>query len=328
MKSLIQASLAKSTWAKYNSGWNAFAEFEKTQTNEIPWPLSPPIIRNFVTWGLMVKKLQPATMESYLSAISMAHKLKGMEIKGGLKDGLTDMILSGASNLKASQGLSAPRASRRAVTLPLLKIIGSKLTVSSWSEGNRQTIWTACCIAFFGSARLGELLSLQERGHDPSANLLWRDIRLKPDAVLIHIKLPKSGAIKGEFIDLFKFEGENCCPVAALYQRKTMQMQHGLFSLDGPIFRLESGKNLTINLFNSILKDLLKGVIDYERDSVTAHSFRAGVASSLSRFPDLASSKDVQNWGRWAGGDYKKYARFHLEKRKNTFQKITKALLT
>ena len=326
LNGLIQASLANSTWKKYESGWRSFNDFESTYNFQATWPLQANTIRDYVTWGLTVKNLQPATLEAYLSALSMAHKLKGMEVSGGLKDGLTDMLLRGAENLQASKNLSAPRANRRVVTLHTLKIIGSKLATSCRPEVEKQCIWATCCTAFFGSARLGELLTQQETGYDPTANLLWSDVKIKKDSVLIHIKLPKIRSTEGEFIDIFPFEGENCCPLAALKMHKNLQVKFGLFSPSGPVFRFSEEKNLSVASFNRILRALLKDVIPYGTDSITAHSFRAGVASALARFPEIASREDVQGWGRWKSDAFKVYTRFDDDKKRATFATISKIL--
>ena len=62
------------------------------------------------------------------------------------------------------------------VTFPLLLTIGHRIAGSGWDLISRQTVWAACTTAFFSSACLGELLSYCAHAHDPSADLLWRDV--------------------------------------------------------------------------------------------------------------------------------------------------------
>jgi hypothetical protein len=52
------------------------------------------------------------------------------------------------------------------------------------------------------------------------------------------------------------------------------------------------------------------------------------MASTLNRFPHLASSEDIKGWGRWDSSCYTKYARLTLDKKRAIFKKITSALNT
>jgi hypothetical protein len=111
----------------------------------------------------------------------------------------------------------------------------------------KHVVWTACTVAFFSSARLGELLASAMYKHDPTADLLWSDVNFPtPDSVLIMLKCAKkSGEIPGEFLDLFPFLGFDCCPVASLRKLLQLQQDAGTYSPDLPCFRFASGKNLT-----------------------------------------------------------------------------------
>jgi hypothetical protein len=73
---------------------------------------------------------------------------------------------------------------------------------------------------------------------------------------------------------------------------------------------------------------MLEGVVDYSRDSIGGGGGGAGMASTLNRFPHLASSEDIKGWGRWDSSCYTKYARLTLDKKRAIFKKITSALNT
>ena len=115
-------------------------------------------------------------------------------------------------------------------------------------------------------------------------------------------------------------------PLEVLSLHREFQLKAGLAAPDGPVVRLASGKNLTPHLLNSLLRSLLSSIIDYSKESISCHSFRAGIASTLNRFPDLATDEDIKGWGRWDSSCYSKYARLQLDKKRAIFSKIVSAL--
>lgn len=236
------------------------------------------------------------------------------------------ICIKGAEHLQLTASHSH-RPPRRAVTLPLLKIIGHKLANTDWSEIDKQTVWTSCVLSFFTSARLGEILAANEDHFDPSATLIWSDVKIRKDgSAILTARLPKSG--KAEFLDVFPFPGHGCCPAEALALHTSLQQEAGLAAQDGPVFRMMDGKNLTPAVLNRLLRSLLEGVVDYQKESISCHSFRAGMASTLNRFPHLATSEDIKGWGRWDSTCYTKYARLTLDKKRVIFMKIASALNT
>lgn len=251
-----------------------------------------------------------------------AHELRGLPKPAGLQQAKS--CIKGAEHLNVTAAPSA-KPLRRVVTLPMIKIIGHKLASTGWTEVDKQTVWTSCILAFFTSARLGELLATSQHCFDPTATLVWTDIKLRGDgSAILTVRLPKSG--HPEYLDVFPFPGHSCCPMEALLLHKELQEKAGLAAPDGPVFRMSNGQNLTPAALNKILKSLLKGVVDYSKDSISCHSFRAGMASTLNKFPHLATSEDIRGWGRWDSACYLKYARLNLDKKKAIFQRIAKAL--
>ena len=179
-------------------------------------------------------------------------------------------------------------------------------------------------VAFFGSTRMGEILAQAEHCFDESSTLTWACVKYRQESnsFLLHIRLPKTGSKEGEFIDLFPYPASGCCPVAALRKHFTMQQECGRGSPQHPVFIYPSGKNLTPSGFNSSLRILLADICDFQRDTISGHSFRAAVPSALSRFPDLMSSDDVKGWGRWSSECYQRYTRLKTEQKAQIFKKI------
>ena len=75
------------------------------------------------------------------------------------------------------------------------------------------------------------------------------------------------------------------------------------FDDDKPFFRLESGKNLTLDKFNEILKNLTKPYV--KGGYISGHSFRSGL---ISLFADMGlSEEDLRAIGRWSSRSFELY---------------------
>ena len=326
MGRFLYASLASGTWSKYKSGWKTFEGYESWLGKKLQWPLEKEVLRGFAVYCITVKKLKPASVKTYLSSLTCLHNLKGFT-DYELKDCLVNSILKGAENLIMSSPTPSPNT-RRVMSLPLLKHLGHRLHQSGWSKITQQTVWSAAVLAFFGSTRMGEILVQAENWFDPSATLTWKCVKFRPDSnsFLIHIRLPKSGTPEGEFIDLFPFTSSGCCPVAALRKQFSRQQECGRGRPEDPVFIYPSGKFLTPAGFNSTLRTLMADICDFQRDTISGHSFRAAVPSALSRFPDLMTSDDVKGWGRWSSECYQRYTRLKIEQKQQIFKKIVNVL--
>lgn len=216
---------------------------------------------------------------------------------------------------------------RRVVTFPLLLTLRHRIAKTAWDDLTKQVIWTACCVSFFASARLGEILAKEEQAHAPASDLTWTDLRQSSEnSILIRIKQPKSGEKNGEYLDLFKFPGYGCCPIAAIQTLKRMQTKAGVFCENMPVFRFANGKNLTMAQFNKTLSELLSDMCETGKNTISCHSFRAGIPSTLSLFPELATSDLIKGWGRWRSDAYTRYTRLVLSQKQNIFSQIADAL--
>jgi hypothetical protein len=323
MCKLLHASLANSTWARYGSGWKAFLQFENYMSKKFTLPLSMEVVRAFTTFCIAIKKLKCSSVKTYLSSLVHVHKMHGF-LNFEIKDQIVTSILRGAEHIQMVEPVQTG-SRRRVMTIQLLRHLGHRLATSGWSAHTRQVLWSVCTLAFFTSARMGELLAPSEHAFDPASTLTWSCIKLRPDnSFLVHVRLPKSGAKEGEFLDVFEFPRFGCCPVAAL--RRLMSMSSGSTSPGQPVFAFESGRFLTVQGLNSILRQLLSDVVDQSRDSISCHSFRAAVPSALSRHPTLATSDDVKGWGRWSSEAYQRYTRLKIDQKRSIFNKIMAVL--
>ena len=97
----------------------------------------------------------------------------------------------------------------------------------------------------------------------------------------IHLKNPKEQKLaQGVTIELFE-TGTFLCPVQAyLKWRKVSKL--GL-SKAKPVMRLDGGQAYTGRDFNADLKSLLSPHMNYNKGTITAHSFRAGLATLMAQ---------------------------------------------
>ena len=325
LEGFINAAITKSSWQKYTSGWRAFLAFQEYTGAVYPLPLAAQDWRAFTTWCLAVRHLQPSSTRAYISAIIFVHHLAGHACIQAHKDPVVNLVLRGASNLRFL--LPAKPMVRRVVTFSMLRVIGHRIAGTSWNAVSKQVVWACCCVAFFTSARIGELLADSGVAHDPTANLLWKDIIFVRDqSAILHLKANKSVHPEGEFLDVFTFPGFGCCPLKALTRLKAVQEDAGIACSDEPVFRFAARNNLTHSTLNALLAQLLQDICKPGENTISCHSFRAGIPTTLSLFPDLCNSDDVKGWGRWASDCYTRYTRLRHDQRQAIFGKIAHAL--
>jgi hypothetical protein len=225
-------------------------------------------------------------------------------------------MLKGAQNLELYSDIT--KNCRRAMTFPLLKILSHCIAAKHWSEIDKQCYWTAFTVAFYGSFRFGELVSESVKSYNKNETLLWSDINFGTDFAVIHIKITKNKTKNGEFIDLFTQKDSHYCPVKALIRLKKLTQA----TLNTPVFQLSNGTLITPSCKNKTLHELLLPVIGESATLISGHSFRAALASALAARPDIASSTDVQAWGRWSSNSFQLYTRLKLNQKRVIFKKI------
>jgi hypothetical protein len=151
------------------------------------WPMDLETLRNFVNWALTKHKLSCNSTKVYLSDLKLAHNLRGFK---------TDIfnvffvksMLEGAENLALYTNLT--KLTRLIMTLPLLKILGHEIANSSWPLDSKRVFWAACCLAFFGSFRMCEILMSFEK-HFSADHLTWDRVNFSSsDYATIQIGLP------------------------------------------------------------------------------------------------------------------------------------------
>jgi len=93
---LVNASLARSTWTKYNSGLNAYLDYCNYADIENSWPMTIEEIRSFAVYCISIRNVTPETAKGYVANLRLAHKLQGLESPCTEKDKILNMIFAGA----------------------------------------------------------------------------------------------------------------------------------------------------------------------------------------------------------------------------------------
>jgi hypothetical protein len=320
-KKLVNASITKSSWNKHLAARKSFEAFETFSGKKFDWPLHETYICDYIAWALFKNDLKVSTIKSYISSLTFLHKLNNLDPKG-CSSFLVSTALQGAVNLEFYNDRTKP--SRKVMTLPLLKLLGHQIAKSKFSRHDKQVIWSACLLAFFGSFRFSELLPPSASSFNAFETLLWNDVIFKDDSVIIRVKIPKSRCSQGEVIDLFEIENSNVCPVSALRNLQSRQGTNPNPAM--PIFTMEDGSFLSLSILNSYLYDFFHPLIGEEANLISGHSFRAALPSALANSPDIANDSDIRSWGRWNSSAFKRYTRLKPRQKRVIFSKILASL--
>ena len=296
---------------------NSLKAFAFHINTTISWPLSKSFVRSYVNWALSVKKLRPESVKVYISDIKLAHRLRDKKIEFD-NDFFINSMLKGAKNMSLYS--NKYKSKKFVMTFPLLKLLGHEIASSNWDPASKLVFWAACCTAFFGSFRLGEILPKSEKTEPET--LTWDRVRFtQKNSIVINIKFPK--VIRdhaGDFVDIFEIKNCSMCPFSAL---KNLAESNPIgVSKNLPVFRFKNGKNLTVSNFTRTMISLLEKHIGPQAQYFSGHSFRAGIPSALAECPNLASDYDIMVWGRWSSDTYKSYTRLKHNARLAIFNKI------
>jgi len=188
--------------------------------------------------------------------------------------------------------------------------------------------WTAYLLSFFGSLRIGELISDEETAFDVDKTLCWRDITFGDGEITLHVRSPKVEHAGGDLVCFFPFPVPGLCPVSALYRLKAKATAAGLYRMDGPVFRLETGACWGRLAFSNTLQNVVKKTgVAGEESKVTGHSFRGGIPSILATEASPAAEAALKEWGRWRSQAFECYTQFHVATRREIFNRVSKLLL-
>ena len=316
-KKLMSNALAKSSWSKYRVAEKHFKDFLSENELTCTWPIKAEETRGFVVYLTRVKGLSVSSAKEYIAGLKTLHIIQGFST-AGLEDETAKKMLDGARNMAWVESKGGPE--RRAMSIPLMKLLNIELSKSNWPELEKSAAWAAFTVAFQTAARMGELLPSDPNFYDPQSVLLNGDVKKKDNVYTLHLRNPKVNSRKGDFVEIFPLESV-LCPVKALDVHLAALAGRGLFLEDKPVMTISSTCFLSTGRVNEILKLLLGKHVDFNVHPISCHSFRAGLPSLLQSAKD-AGSVNVNAWGRWRSSAVDAYKKLSKRQRENEFEKI------
>ena len=301
----IAASVSSETKSGYSTALNMLAACQSTLGRTMELPMSDKDVLCFVAF-MANRKVLDTTISKYLSAIRYALLSSGYECEN-LRTPVVKQVLKGIHNLRRDPLALAEKKTRRAMTVFHLRLLGHALATSKMSEYSKSAIWAVSLAAFWGSLRIGEVLGPLIRAFDPKSTLLLSDVGVSDKGLKFWIRSPKKCTPSGDVIELFHVPDASLDPVKAISHYKELRGKiHGNEG-SKPFFLEEDGRILTKQRFNKCLHDLLDRFLKDERDKLTGHSFRSGLATLMEAAG--FSEMDIKAWGRWSSEAFRKYCK-------------------
>ena len=242
----------------------------------------------FLTTFLLGRGLKMDTVRSYLSAIRFYLLSQGIASPPRLPP-LAEQLISGKAKADRNPNLVATKRQRRAITIEMLSLLGNAISQrDDWSEHEKSLRWSTILMAWWGSFRIGKLLSSYQQTFNPTCCLLGSDVTLKDDgAVALWLRSPKVWVEDtGVIVEVWPVQERPALdPVSAL--RTFLHLRSKVFGEAEtlPLYLHEDGHIFTKAELNKDLKDLLAFypvLAQSEVDSWTGHSFRSGLSTLLS----------------------------------------------
>ena len=178
-----------------------------------------------------------------------------------------------------------------------------------WSQHNKRIFWLLCTLLFWSSCRGGEMAMETESQFDPKNNLLWEDLEVGEgeESVMLTLKAPKEvKGLRNIKVEVFRVGGE-LCPMEALekFKRKNKLGENK----DLPVFRWDSGRNITLSKMNKLLKEFLGDRVDYKEGHLGIHCFRNAIPSLMKELG--YDEEDIKAQGRWSSEAFKNYMKLN-----------------
>ena len=323
--------LSKNTWKQYQTVFNHLKRCEISLDKSMQLPFDLEKTLNFIGYLIKERNCSSGTINSYLSAVRMAHLSQGIDCPH-LRQPIVDLILKGQAHHETLKENLKKKSSRLPVTIPVLKYLKHKLKKCNWSRSRKYTVWAASCLLWNGGMRVHEGLSREKSTFDPMTTLLLEGIdfcKVKVNGAIqellkVKLKCPKESSIgNGVVIEVFKND-TFFCAVNAL--KKYLKVCPITLERGKPLFRAENGANYTGRDLNKDLAELTKSITDGTMGVIRSHSFRSGLATEmgLSGFSD----SQIMATGRWSSNAFNAYCKLPRSKRLNFQHELVKRIQT
>ncbi len=290
--------LAESTHKLYACGVRRFMGICAT-AGRAPVPANEDTLCHFAA-SLAVDGLRHRTIKSYMAGVRHLHISEGYgdPFSAGLHR--LHYVLRGVKRAEGMAGVS--KRERMPITPDLLRKIKGVWNPRA-HEADVVMLWAACCLAFFGFMRIGELTVPSDDGYDASGHLSWGDVLVDdpahPSRIEVRIKASKTDPFRQGISIFIGRVASDLCPVAAMLAYLVVRGKSA-----GPLFRFIDGKPLTRQRLVTAVKVALEEA-GVEPGQYSGHSFRIGAATTAAA-RGLEDST-VRTLGRWKSLAYLEY---------------------
>lgn len=321
----LKGAWGDGTLKSYNSGVVKLHRFAKVMAikKEDLLPITPSLVKRFVVWASR-KEIEKAkddesvkstTLKAYVAGIKAWHmfhdKLYPHEVDAAVKT-----LIKATKMIEAR--MNEVEKKRPPVMLSDLVIL---LEVLPKQGEIGLAVLTAALVAFWGTARLGELLSDNPKKRLPR----WDDLDWAKDKSYVKIRLlDAKTAAPGEVQEIHLQRQHSILdPVSMLeewYAWRTRKSSDEIFTIWVNDKKKRLGKQVMINLVRLAWR--MKE--EKGRQQLHGHSFRIGGASL--RWNLGADREEVKRCGRWASDAYLVYLRKFSDREVIKTRKLLKEL--
>ena len=299
-------SLAFHSWRQHRTVLNLISRCQQETGVSLSLPWSQTAYATFVAW-CMRRENKSSSISVYESKIKKLHQMNGLAWQAGSAI-LVKAALKGRHNTQPKEKVRLP------ITPATLLLLKHKIKQAKWSLVKRRLVWAVATTLFVGSFRVSEVLAAHSHSHIRDCTLINENISEHSENIAgaerrflkVRLNNPKEDRNRqGAEVELFELPDLFFDPVYAF--RKWRAESSLEVEASQPVFRWETGANVTPKEFNSILKTLLSDSIEYEDGKITSHSFRAGVTTTMAR---LGYGEElIQLQGRWLSQAYLRYCK-------------------
>ena len=262
-----------------------------------PLPVSQSLLCLYVS-HLANSGLAYSSIKTYLSAVRYLHIANNLQEPRTLPMPKLDLVERGIRSLKAQQPESRPRLPITPTILRQLRALWSQKA----SEYETIMIWAACCTAFFGFFRIGEIT---EQSTESCSGVEVSDVSVDdlefPSTIRIHLRRSKTDQFNKGVNIYMGATGDELCPVSALLAYLAVRGK-----IDGPLFRFKDGRSLTREGFTSTVRSALSA-LGYDSSEYAGHSFRIGAATTAAE--QGVEDSTIKMLGRWESSAFLLYVR-------------------
>ena len=329
-ENLFNASVSDKTAKGYEGTKRKISELETFLGRTFHWPLDSKdlnlIVAHLASQTMKDgKRVKPGTVKKHMSGLRRIALAKGIPTPEKVHD-LAKTLLKGHQNLCHDPQANVREATKRPVSIPLLRLIAH--SISKHWKGTRQdklTFWTICKVAFWGSFRVGELLSDNTTIFSPKSDILGSDMLWMSDSSFaLWIRDPKIRTEYGDVIEIWKTtQIPDLDPWISFSEYWKWRQQ---FSTSWPLFLRADGLCFSHIQFDKCLKDMITHYsfeLHLDMNRWTSHCFRSGLPTILQTAG--FSKKQIKKWGRWTSSAFLLYTR-DMSQRLKVQQKMLVAL--